>query len=60
LSGDLQFVITVEENPNPIPKSCSKFVKTFRRPSKEKQFLKLLEDFVIVADYVNMANIFLD
>jgi len=58
LSGDLQFVITIEENANLVPKSCSKFVKTLRRPSKEKQFFKMLEDFVIVADYANMASIF--
>jgi nitrogen fixation/metabolism regulation signal transduction histidine kinase len=57
-SGDLQSIIIVEENANLVPKSCSKFVKTPQRPNREKQFLKLLEDFVVVVDYTNMANCF--
>lgn len=58
LSGDLQSIIIVEENANLVPKSCSKFVKTPQRPNREKQFLKLLEDFEVVVDYANMANCF--
>ncbi len=40
LSGDLQSIIIVEENANRVPKSCSMFVKTPWRPSRENNSLK--------------------